>query len=142
MSKHYASAKWNGNLIKGDGSFTLKTSEYTGQYKFSSRFEDNREISSPEELIGAAHASCFSMAFAHELDQSGYSVESIETDAEVTLSKTEGGFAITEILLKTNGKVSDISEASFLEIAEKAKVNCPVSKALKGVKISMDATLN
>jgi lipoyl-dependent peroxiredoxin len=98
-------------LPEGKGKYTLKTSGYEGSLTFSSRFEDNKDASSPEELIGAAHASCFSMAFAHALSQEGYKPEKIETDAEVTLAKAGDSFAITEILLKTTGKVSDINQA-------------------------------
>ncbi|MBW6497229.1 MAG: OsmC family protein [Bacteroidales bacterium] len=141
MSKHYASARWEGNLVKGNGKYTLKTSGHEGGYSFTTRFEDDKKLSSPEELIGAAHAGCFSMAFAHSLDQAGFTPDSIETDATVTLAKTDAGFAITEILLKTRGKVAGISKEKFLEIAGGAKENCPVSKALKAVNISMEAEL-
>jgi len=141
MSKHYANARWEGNLTKGKGKFTLKTSGYEGNLTFLSRFEDNKEASSPEELIGAAHASCFSMAFAHALSQAGFQPEKIETDAEVTLAKVGDSFAITEILLKTTGKVSDINKEKFEEIAGNAKENCPVSKALKAVSIKLEAKL-
>ncbi|MFO7575354.1 MAG: OsmC family peroxiredoxin [Bacteroidales bacterium] len=141
MSKHYAHAHWEGNLTEGKGKYTLKTSGYQGNLTFSSRFEDNKDASSPEELIGAAHASCFSMAFAHALSQAGYKPEKIETDAEITLAKAGDSFAITEILLKTKGKVSDISEQKFEEIATDAKDNCPVSKALKAVNVKLEAKL-
>lgn len=141
MSKHYASARWEGNLFAGNGKFTLKTSGYEGAYSFPSRFEDDKAKSSPEELIGAAHASCFSMALSHELDQAGYKPESVDTEAEVTLDKTEGGFAITRILLTSRGKIAGIDKEKFLEIANNAKQNCPVSKALKAVNIELDAEL-
>jgi lipoyl-dependent peroxiredoxin len=141
MSKHFASARWEGNLSKGQGKFVLKTSGYEGKYKFTTRFQDDKDQSSPEELIGAAHASCFSMAFAHDLDQAGFTPESIETEAEVSLEKTEGGFSITGILLKTKGKVADIPREKFLEIANGAKKNCPVSRALEAVEISLEAEL-
>lgn len=141
MSKHYASARWEGNLIKGKGKYTLKTSGYEGGFSFTTRFEDDRKLSSPEELIGAAHASCFSMAFSHGLDQAGFTPESVETTAEVTLAKTETGFGITEILLKTTGKVPGITREKFLEIANGAKEGCPVSKALKAVNIKLEAEL-
>ena len=141
MSKHVASAVWKGNLVKGNGKFKLKTSGYEGAYSFTSRFEDDKASSSPEELIGAAHASCFSMAFAHSLDQSGFKPESVETEAEVTLTKTGDGFAITEILLKTKGKVPGIGKEKFLEIANDAKENCPVSQALKVPVIKLVAEL-
>lgn len=141
MSKHHAHARWEGNLPEGKGKYTLKTSGYEGNLTFSSRFEDNKDASSPEELIGAAHASCFSMAFAHALSQAGFKPEKIETDAEVTLAKAGDGFSITEILLKTTGKVSDINKQKFEEIANDAKENCPVSKALKAVNVRLEAKL-
>ena len=141
MSKHYASAIWNGNLVKGKGTFKLKTSGYEGSYSFTSRFEDDKSTSSPEELIGAAHASCFSMAFANTLDNAGFKPEMIETDAVVTLAKTDGAFSITEILLKTKGKVSGIEKEKFLELANDAKKNCPVSRALKVPVINLVAEL-
>ena len=141
MSKHHAHALWEGNLPKGKGKFTLKTSGYEGALNFASRFEGKKDASSPEELIGAAHASCFSMALAHALDQAGYIPEKIETDAEVTLAKTGDSFSITEILLKTKGKVTEIDKDEFEEIANSAKENCPVSKALKGINIKLQANL-
>ncbi len=141
MSNHFASAHWNGNLVKGTGEFKLKTSGYSGSYSFTSRFENDKTSSSPEELIGAAHASCFSMALAHELDQAGFKPEEINTEAEVTLAKAGEGFSITEILLKTNGKVAGVGKEKFLEIANNAKENCPVSKALKATSIKLEAEL-
>jgi lipoyl-dependent peroxiredoxin len=142
MSKHYAHAHWEGNLPEGEGKYTLKTSGYEGLLNFSSRFEDSKKASSPEELIGAAHASCFSMAFAHALDQAGYKPEKIETAAEVTLAKAGESFAITEILLRTKGKVPDIEMQKFERIANDAKENCPVSKALKMVNIKLEVALD
>jgi len=141
MSKHFASAIWNGNLIKGNGHFKLKSGRYEGSYSYTSRFADDKTSSSPEELIGAAHASCFSMALSHVLDQSGFKPETIETEAEVTLTKTGDAFSITEILLKTKGKVAGIGKERFLEIANDAKENCPVSKALKVPVINLIAEL-
>ncbi|TVR72422.1 MAG: OsmC family peroxiredoxin [Marinilabiliales bacterium] len=140
MSKHYAKATWKNKLVEGNGVFELK-SGYRGNYSFKSRFEDDKSISSPEELIGAAHASCFSMALAHALDQSGFTPVEINTDAEVTLSKSGDGFAVTGILLKTKGRVKGIDNDRFLEIASDAKDNCPVSKALEAVSISLEAEL-
>lgn len=140
MSKHYASAKWNGNLPEGNGTYTLKSSGYQGKVNFKSRFEDGDE-SSPEELIGAALSACFSMALSNELDQAGAEPKSIETAAEVTLAKTGDSFSITEIALKTKGNVSGIDEDKFREIADKAKENCPVSRALKDVNVTLNAEL-
>jgi osmotically inducible protein OsmC len=141
MSKHYANARWEGNLVKGKGKYSLKTSGYEGSYKFSTRFEDDKSQSSPEELIGAALASCFSMALAHALDQAGNTADSVETSAEVSLTKATDGFSITEILLKTRGKVKGIDSKKFLEIAEKTKSTCPVSRVLTGTKIKLEAEL-
>jgi lipoyl-dependent peroxiredoxin len=141
MSKHYANASWEGNLIKGRGKYTLKTSGYEGNIRFSSRFEDDKTASSPEELIGAALASCYSMALAHALDQAGNTADKIETSAEVTLVKVADGFGITEILLKTKAKVNGLENKKFQEIAEKTKTGCPVSKALTGTSIKLEAVL-
>jgi lipoyl-dependent peroxiredoxin len=141
MSKHYASAKWEGTLTQGKGNYELKTSGYSAPLTFQSRFEDDKTASSPEELIGAAHASCFSMALSHALDQAGFKPQSVETTAEVTLQKKENGFVITEVLLKSKGKIADIEKEKFLEIAESAKNNCPVSKALTGTQIKLEAEL-
>jgi osmotically inducible protein OsmC len=141
MSKHYANASWEGNLIKGRGKYTLKTSGYEGNLRFSSRFEDDKTASSPEELIGAALASCYSMALAHALDQAGNTADKVETSAEVTLAKVADGFGITEILLKTKVKVNGLENKKFQEIAEKTKTGCPVSKALTGTSIKLEAVL-
>jgi osmotically inducible protein OsmC len=141
MSKHYANAHWEGNLVKGNGKYTLKTNGMQGNLSFSSRFEDDKSASSPEELIGAALASCFSMALSHALDKAGFKPERIETSAEVSLGKTDAGFSISDILLKTKGKVGGVDKAKFLEIAEEAKKGCPVSRALAGTKINLEAQL-
>lgn len=141
MSKHYANASWDGNLIKGSGKYILKTSGYEGKIKFSSRFEDDKTASSPEELIGAALASCYSMALAHALDQAGNTSEKVETSAIVTLASTGDGFAISEILLNTSVKVKGLDNKKFQEIAEKTKKGCPVSKALTGTSIVLEAVM-
>jgi lipoyl-dependent peroxiredoxin len=141
MSKHYASGSWEGSLVKGKGEYILKTSGYKGSLKFVSRFEDDKTASSPEELIGAALAGCYSMALAHSLDQAGNTAEKVETSAVVTLDKTGNGFGITEILLKTTAKVKGFDNAKFQEIAEKTKTGCPVSKALTGTIIKLEAVL-
>ena len=141
MSKHYASGSWEGNLVKGKGEYILKTSGYKGSLKYVSRFEDDKTASSPEELIGAALAGCFSMALAHALDQAGNTADKVETSAVVTLDKTDNGFGITEIFLKTTAKVKGIDDKKFQEIASKTKTGCPVSKALTGTTIKLEATL-
>jgi osmotically inducible protein OsmC len=141
MIKHYAQAQWEGNLTGGKGKYTLKTSGLEGNVNFSSRFEDNKSASSPEELIGAALATCFSMAFANALDKAGNKPEKIETSAEVTLTKGSEGFSITEILLRTKGTVHGIEKQKFMTIAEDSKKNCPVSRALTGTNVRLEAEL-
>jgi lipoyl-dependent peroxiredoxin len=141
MSKHYANANWDGNLVKGKGKYTLKTSGYEGNLSFSSRFEDDKTASSPEELIAAALASCYSMALANALDKAGSPSEKVETSAEVSLGKSTDGFAISEIFLKTRAKVKSIDKKKFLEIAEATKKGCPVSKALTGTSIKLEAEI-
>lgn len=141
MSKHYANANWEGNLREGRGKYRLNTSGLEGSFRFSSRFEEDKTASSPEELIGAALASCYSMALASELNKAGGKPEKIETSAEVTLAKTGDGFSISEILLKTKVKVDGIDNPKFTEIAEKTKSGCPVSRALTGTSIKLQAEL-
>jgi osmotically inducible protein OsmC len=113
---------------------------YEGKYSVPSRFEDG-EGTNPEEMIGAAHAGCFSMAFSMVLGEEGYEPESIDTTAEVTVEQQGEDFVIPTIALKTKGNVPGIDENTFKELAQVAKNNCPVSKALAGVEIELDATL-
>jgi osmotically inducible protein OsmC len=113
-----------------------------GNYSFKSRFEEG-EGTNPEELIGAAHAGCFSMAFANALSQAGFVPTSVDTIARVKLEKTDAGFAITRIELDTTGAVPGIDEGTFQKIAEDAKANCPVSKLVsQGAEIVLTTTLN
>lgn len=139
MPTRKAEAKWNGDLKNGKGTMKLDSGAYEGAYSFASRFEEGTGTN-PEELIGAAHAGCFSMAFSNELAKAGYTPEAVETTAEVTLDAGKG--AITTIKLIVNADVPDIDNNEFQELAEGAKNNCPVSKALAGTTISVDATLN
>jgi len=140
MAERNAKAAWRGNLKSGEGTVELGSGSWRGKYSFSSRFESGAGTN-PEELIGGAHAACFSMALAHGLEEAGYSPESIETSAQVAIEPVEGGFAITRIHLDTRGTVPDIEEDEFLRQAEIAKENCPVSKALAATQIDMNATL-
>lgn len=116
----------------------LESGSYEGKFSFATRFED-KSGSNPEELIGAAHAGCFSMAFSNELDKAGFTPNSVETHAEVTIDGGAG--AITTIKLTTKGDVPNIENDKFQEIAEAAKKGCPVSKALAGVDIELEASL-
>lgn len=118
----------------------LPVGGYEGPYTFASRFEDG-EGTNPEELIAAAHAGCFSMAFANELDGAGYTPESVSTTAAVELDFVDGEPTITTVELRTRVEVSDIDEDIFQEIAEAAKNGCPVSKVLAGASITVDAQL-
>jgi osmotically inducible protein OsmC len=140
MPTRTADATWNGNLPDGDGTMRLASGAYEGAYSFGSRFEEG-EGSNPEELIAAAHAGCFSMAFANVLAEAGYDPESVDTTAEVTLQMLEGGPAITKVHLTTTAVVPDIADDTFQEHAQAAKEGCPVSKALAGTEITLDATL-
>jgi osmotically inducible protein OsmC len=133
-------AMWEGNLIKGKGKMKLGSGVFEGSYSFGSRFE-NAQGTNPEELIGAAHAGCFSMALSMILDQAGYKVEQIHTIAKVHIDKVGEGFKITTIELETEGKVPGIDERTFREKAETAKKGCPVSMALTGVDIRLQTKL-
>jgi osmotically inducible protein OsmC len=133
-------AEWKGELKTGSGTFTAGDS-ISGQYSFKSRFEDGPGAN-PEQLIAAAHAACFSMALSGALEQAGTPVDSIKTEATVTLRFVDGAPTITKIALITVGQVPGIDAAAFAEAAAGAKANCPVSKALAGVQeITLDASL-
>lgn len=140
MAVRKAEAVWNGNLRDGKGTMRLGSGAYQGSYSFASRFEEEPGTN-PEELIGAAHAGCFSMALSGELVKAGYTADEIHTVATVTLGKVDGKSRITNILLDVNAKVPGIDQQEFLKLAEGAKTGCPVSAALTGVDISLNARL-
>ena len=134
------SAEWKGDLKGGAGTFTAGDG-ISGDYSFRSRFEDGPGAN-PEQLIAAAHASCFSMALSAALADAGTPVTSVKTDATVTLRFVDGAPTITAIALTTVGDVPGIDEAAFKEAAEGAKAGCPVSRALAGVpEVTLDASL-
>jgi len=135
-----AKARWEGGLPEGSGTLALGSGAFEGQYSYGSRFEEGKGTN-PEELIGAAHAGCFSMALAGVLTRAGHTPRSIETATRVHLEKVEDAFSITTIELATEASVPDISGDEFQRYAEEAKRNCPVSKALAGVDIKLDARL-
>lgn len=141
-----AHTTWEGDLRSGSGRYDLTSSGAVsdGEVTFASRFEpESGGRTSPEELIAAAHATCFSMALANGLAQDGHAPTRLETDAKVTLDNTGGGFAISRIQLTVRGRVDGIDEAEFRKAAEQAKANCPVSKALASVpEIALDASLS
>ncbi|MCW2983519.1 MAG: OsmC family protein [Conexibacter sp.] len=133
-------AQWKGDLKGGSGSFTAGDS-ITGDYSYKSRFEDGPGAN-PEQLIAAAHASCFSMALSNMLAEAGTPPDSVDTDAVVTLRIVDGAPTITKIELTTVGTVPGIDAAAFAEHAQAAKAGCPVSRALAGVpEITLDASL-
>ncbi|MFJ4383308.1 OsmC family protein [Pseudomonas sp. NPDC089407] len=138
--KKTASAIWQGGLKDGKGLLSTESGALKqNPYGFNTRFEGTPGTN-PEELLGAAHAGCFSMALSMMLGEAGLTADRIDTAAEVTLDKQADGFAITAVHLVLRAKVPGASEAQFLEIANKAKEGCPVSKVLNA-KISLDAAL-
>jgi lipoyl-dependent peroxiredoxin len=142
MPTRSADARWDGPFKSGSGTMEFGSGAFSGMYSASSRFEEG-EGTNPEELIAAAHAGCFSMAFALALGEAGHEPESISTDADVHISPAEGGgFEISRIDLRTRGRVPGIDADDFQRHAEAAKADCPVSKALGGVgEITLDAQL-
>lgn len=140
MAKRTASAVWEGTLREGKGTVKLGSGAFEGAYSFASRFEEGTGTN-PEELIGAAHAGCFSMALAAGLTRAGFSPRRISTTANVSLEKVGDAFRITKIELNTEAEIPGIDDNGFQEQAETAKKNCPVSQALAGTEISLRATL-
>ena len=138
--KKSASAVWQGGLKDGKGQISTESGALKqAPYGFNTRFEGSPGTN-PEELIGAAHAGCFSMALSMMLGEAGFTAERIDTHAEVSLDKQADGFAITAVHLTLKARVPGASEAQFQEIAHKAKAGCPVSKVLNAT-ISLEATL-
>jgi osmotically inducible protein OsmC len=140
MAIRRANAEWKGNLREGQGTIALESGAFKGPYSFRTRFEGAKEGTNPEELIGGAHAACFSMALGAALTQSGHPPTRIATEAAVHIDKVGDGFKITKIELKTEGQVPGIDEATFKATAQKAKESCPVSRALTGTEITLDAS--
>ncbi len=140
MAVRKSEAEWKGDLLKGEGTMKLGSGAYEGSYSFPSRFE-NGKGTNPEELIAAAHAGCFSMAFSAGLGKAGFTPTRIHTTATVHLEKVGEGFAITRIELDSEAQIPGIDEKTFQEQAEAAKKGCPVSKALTGPQVSLKAKL-
>ncbi len=140
MALRRANAVWSGGLTDGDGTVRLGSGAFEGRYSFSSRFEEGTGTN-PEELIGAAHAGCFSMALAAGLGKAGFAPKRVATEARVHLVKGEAGFSITKVELHCEAEVPGIDEATFQEHAAGAKAGCPVSKALAAIEIVLHAKL-
>jgi osmotically inducible protein OsmC len=138
--KQKASAVWQGTLKEGTGTMSTGSGALVAKpYSFKTRFE-GEQGTNPEELIGAAHAGCFSMAFSMILGMAGFTPEKIETTATITLEQKDGGFAITASHLDMTASIPGIDDATFQDLAAKAKAGCPVSKVLNAT-ITMDAKL-
>ncbi|NDJ77081.1 MAG: OsmC family protein [Chloroflexi bacterium] len=140
MAVRHAEAVWEGSLREGKGTMKLGSGAFEGAYSFPSRFESG-EGTNPEELIGAAHAGCFSMAFSGALDRAGFTAQRIHTTAAVHLEKVGDGFQVTKVDLETQASVPGIDKAKFLEIAEGAKTGCPISQLLQAAEITLKAEL-
>lgn len=136
-----ANAEWNGTLKDGNGKMTTETGVLKdAKYTFGTRFE-SVPGTNPEELIGAAHAGCFSMAFAGNLVRAGFDPKNVKTEDKVHIEKVGDGFTITKIEVHTEAEVPDLDEQTFQELAEKTKDTCPVSRALTGTKFELHAKL-
>jgi osmotically inducible protein OsmC len=141
MTIRMADAEWKGSLKEGAGQVKLGSGAFESAYSFPARFEDGAGTN-PEELIAAAHAGCFSMALAADLDKAGFKPESVSTVAKVRLQPVNGAPTIDRIELVTTAKVPGIDNAAFQKIAEGTKATCPVSRALKAVnEVTLTATL-
>jgi osmotically inducible protein OsmC len=141
MSKKEVKVVWKGNLKEGKGRIEFANGAFDQGYTFSSRFEEG-DGTSPEELLAAAHAGCFSMALSAALSEAGFVPDSVETVASAELNPDGDGFKVGSVNLHTRAQVPDIEESMFQKIAEDAKNNCPVSKALANVEINLTTKLN
>lgn len=140
MPTRTAEAVWEGNLREGTGKVKLGSGAYEGPYSFRSRFEEGTGTN-PEELIGAAHAGCFSMALSAGLSKAGFTARRIHTTAKVHLERAGEGFKITRIELDTEAEVPRLDRQAFQQQTDAAKKTCPVSVALAGVEIALTARL-
>lgn len=136
-----AEAEWKGGVPEGAGTVALGSGAFKGDYGFRSRMGDGVGGTNPEELLGAAHAACFSMALSLALTKAGHAPTHLHTDAKVHLDKNDSGYEITLIELVTEAEAPGLDAAKFNELAEATKTTCPVSKALAAVKITLVATL-
>ncbi|MDQ8155425.1 MAG: OsmC family protein [Gemmatimonadota bacterium] len=135
-----AEAQWFGDLKSGHGTMAVGSKAFSGPFSFISRFEGSKDTN-PEELLGAAHAGCFSMALSNSLAQAGHVVTSVSTTAVVSVNKTDAGFGVTGIALTTRGVVPGLSAEEFVKFAEATKTGCIISRALSAVPMTLDAQL-
>lgn len=142
MSVRTSTAQWEGDLKSGKGTMTVGSGAYTGPFSFASRFEEGPGTN-PEELIAAAHAGCYSMAFSNILAKEGHTPKRVNTTANVHFGPDPaGGFHVSKIELVCDAEVPGIDALKFQKLAEDAKANCPVSKLYKGAEITIKATLS
>ena len=140
MITRHAEATWNGVLMKGKGTVKSNSGVVNHPYSFQTRFE-NGPGTNPEELLGASHAACFSMALSHMLASAGHTPTRVTTKADVSLDKVGEGFKIVKITLTTDAVVPGLDDAQFQDFAGKAKTGCPISQALAATPIELKATL-
>jgi lipoyl-dependent peroxiredoxin len=136
-----AKASWQGDLPSGGGRIGVGSGAYEGPFTLRARVEDVERSTNPEELIGAAHAGCFTMSLANLLSESGHPPADLNTTARVRLEQLDTGFTITRIELQTTGEVPGVNADTFAELAQQAKDTCPVSRALAGTEITLEARL-
>jgi osmotically inducible protein OsmC len=136
-----AQASWQGELTDGGGRIGVGSGAYEGPFTLRARVDDVQRSTNPEELIGAAHAGCFTMSLANLLSESHHPPADLQTSAKVRLEQLETGFAITNIALETVGRVPGVDAGSFARLAQQAKDTCPVSRALAGTQITLEARL-
>ena len=141
MPSRKAEAEWKGNLAEGAGELKLGSGAFSGPYSFKSRFQEGQSATNPEELVGAAHAGCFTMALTAGLSRAKITPTRIHTTATVKLEKVGEAFSITSINLETEAEVPGIDDPTFQKYALDAKQNCPLSKALAATEISLTAKL-
>jgi osmotically inducible protein OsmC len=140
MPTRFAHARWEGSLKEGKGNVDFGNGLFSAPYSFASRFDESSGTN-PEELLGAAHAGCFAMALSLILGDAGYVPDYIDATASITISPRDGTFSITKSHLKCEARVPGLDETEFARFADRAKVNCPVSRALAGTSIALDAEL-
>jgi osmotically inducible protein OsmC len=136
-----AQASWQGDLVEGGGRIGVGSGAYEGPFTLRARVDDVERSTNPEELIGAAHAGCFTMSLANLLTESGHPPADLKTTAKVRLEQLDTGFAITNITLQTVGDVPGVDADAFARLAQQAKETCPVSRALAGTEITLEAKL-
>ena len=141
MPSRKAEAEWKGNLAEGAGELKLGSGAFTGPYSFKSRFEEGQSATNPEELLGAAHAGCLTMALTAQLSRAQITPTRIHTTATVKLEKIGEAFSITSINLEMEAEIPGIDDATFQKHANDAKQNCPLSKALASTEIHLTAKL-